>query len=308
MRRTSVVDIHRMPDGEPASEAAPFVLRGRARDVAREADGAVRYLGAARLGARIELTPAPAIVSIEASPEPAGLRDLVGVQATSGFRHALASAVPGEVDGCTRLHALLDDIPGAFVISGYISAASEPVRRSAGGYQPQADICSGWRTGGVMMSAMTNRGELPTLVGPAAPDIEQDRTGWDPAGDATPRSMRRRRRTDVRGEGEELRVDGFFRDSFIDADGAESVVHEYALQVVLDRGTLQVRSAEATPHVLPWVECPMAAASAADLVGDTLTDARPRVRRELRGIRSCTHLTDLLGSLADVPVLAGSLP
>jgi hypothetical protein len=60
--------------------------------------------------------------------------------------------------------------------------------------------------------------------------------------------------------------------------------------------------------VLPWDECPGAAGSAARLVGQPVGALRRIVGDELRGTSTCTHLNDLLRSLADVPHLVALLP
>ena len=73
-----------------------------------------------------------------------------------------------------------------------------------------------------------------------------------------------------------------FRDSHFDDDGAESVVHEYALHATIDPATLVITAAEATPRVLPYVECPAAAASTAPARGLALDDVRDRVRSRVR--------------------------
>jgi hypothetical protein len=66
-----------------------------------------------------------------------------------------------------------------------------------------------------------------------------------------------------------IRIDAMFRDTHRDTDGAESVIHEYTLDAVLDRSSLSVLFIEAQPRVLPWVECPLAARSADALVSRT---------------------------------------
>ena len=58
-----------------------------------------------------------------------------------------------------------------------------------------------------------------------------------------------------------------------------------------------------TPRVLPYVECPSAAASAARLAGQDLDALRERVRADFVGTTTCTHLNDLLRSLEDVRAL-----
>ena len=57
-------------------------------------------------------------------------------------------------------------------------------------------------------------------------------------------------------------------------------------------------SCSATPRVLPWLECPAAAASAARVQGRPVGELRALVKEELVGISTCTHLNDLLASLA----------
>ena len=58
---------------------------------------------------------------------------------------------------------------------------------------------------------------------------------------------------------------------------------------------------------LPWPECPAAAASASRLGGQPVANLRDVVRQEFTGITTCTHLNDLLRSLADVATLADAL-
>ena len=58
---------------------------------------------------------------------------------------------------------------------------------------------------------------------------------------------------------------------------------------------------------LPWQECPGAVASAARITGMTLQELHFRVRRELSGTSTCTHLNDLLRSVADVEALIARL-
>jgi hypothetical protein len=112
--------------------------------------------------------------------------------------------------------------------------------------------------------------------------------------------VRRRRRIDVGSADGALHVDAMFRDSHFDDDGNESAVHEYALAATIDAATLEITSAAATPHVLPYIECPSAAASTGRLVGLRLDELRDRVRSEFVGTSTCTHLNDLLRSLEDV--------
>ena len=89
---------------------------------------------------------------------------------------------------------------------------------------------------------------------------------------------------------------------------AESVLHEYLVHGTVDPDGLTVTSIEAEALVLPWQECPRALASAERIVGWPVAELRARVRAELVGTSTCTHLNDTLRALADLSVLADLLP
>ena len=119
--------------------------------------------------------------------------------------------------------------------------------------------------------------------------------------------MRRHRRLDLVADGDAIAANVLFRDSHMAAEGRETIVHEYTVQARIDPTSLEIIEIEATPQVLPWIECPVAAASAADLRGRSLRGLRPHVRAELAGPATCTHLNDTLRSLEDVIALAPML-
>jgi hypothetical protein len=73
--------------------------------------------------------------------------------------------------------------------------------------------------------------------------------------------------------------------------------------VQVDPAAGVVLSCVATPHVLPWLECPVAAASATRLAGVPLAGLRGHVRQTFGGTSTCTHLNDTLRSLEDVSTL-----
>ena len=60
---------------------------------------------------------------------------------------------------------------------------------------------------------------------------------------------------------------------------------------------------ESLPRVLPWQECPSAAASGSRLVGADIRELRSLVRDGFAGTSTCTHLDDALRSLEDVAAL-----
>jgi hypothetical protein len=111
--------------------------------------------------------------------------------------------------------------------------------------------------------------------------------------------MRRRRCLDVsvddRGG---FALWAMFRDTVGEEEGAEVVLHEYAV-TASGRGTT-IATIAAEPRVLPFPECPAAALTVGDLVGCELADLSRSVPELLTGIRSCTHLNDLLRALGGV--------
>jgi len=117
--------------------------------------------------------------------------------------------------------------------------------------------------------------------------------------------MRRRRRIDVYpGESpSRVGIDAMFRDTYVRTDGVETIIHEYTLTAVVDTDSGVIAESVATPRVLPWQECPGAVASAQRIDGITLRDLHFRVRQELSGTSTCTHLNDLLRSVADAEAL-----
>src|SRR5690606_35698587 len=100
-----------------------------------------------------------------------------------------------------------------------------------------------------------------------------------------------------------LQVETMFRDSFGE-DGTERILHEYQLAVVVDPTTHRVTSAQATPRVLPWYECPWAAGSVQAIVDHDVRTLRELVSGSMRGTSTCTHLNELTRTLADVGALA----
>lgn len=303
VRRTSQLDL-----STPSGPDGQLVLHGSARDLWTAPDGSAVELGAAELEATVELSGRPVVAALRTRPELPALTGLVGVPALSGFRAAVDAAVPGEAASRTPAHALLDDIPGAVVISGYTWVVGPLAGSPPPGRTPPADVCSGWRSGGTMMLAIGRTGTMPRLSGPAAPPLAdgEDPAGWHPMPPLAAGDMRRRRLMDVVRDGDVLRVEAMFRDTHVDADGDESVVHEYGLSAVVSADRLELLAVAAEPRVLPWQECPMAAGSAAALVGRTVGTLGQHVRGELSGTSSCTHLNDLLRSLDDVSALAAA--
>ena len=293
-----------------ASTQLGLSLAGSARDVLTRPDGVAVVLDEATV--RAELGEGRALESLTTDPE-AELAGLSGRMVGAGFRACVDTAVPRHKKGQTPLYLLLDELPVAALIAGYadlyLRAPDEPPTSSeTAARKVKADICAGWASDATMMRAIATEGQIPIPVGPPAPAIELavDPLSWHAITELPVGAMRRRRRIDVANTGH-LAIDAMFRDTHVGPDGTETVLHEYSLSACADARSLEILRCQAEARVLPWVECPAAAASAGRLAGHRLPELRTFVRQSLTGTSTCTHLNDLLRSLADAAPLAERL-
>ena len=193
-----------------------------------------------------------------------GLDALIGRRASTGFRRVIDEAV--DVPRGSLGYLLLDEVPAATLVSGYAMAhAAERDHVEIKGIRLQGtqprlqvpDLCAGFKVGGTMEASLDEQGRPPIVNGPVALSVEtpDDEWGWHGFDPLPANGMRRRRRLDVFGDAL-VHVDVFFRDSHMDADGLETAVHEYTVEVTVDRATMCVVGCEATPRVLPWTSAP----------------------------------------------------
>ena len=283
----------------------PVYLNGRARDLWTAADGTVTELGSATLSATIELI-ARVVRHVEVTPPVAAMSRLAGAPAMSGFRAAADKVAPELRKARDLRYTLLDDVPVATLISGHALSASNLLGDVAkSGYLPVADQCAGFATGGLLLTSF-EAGDPVIVTGPEAPDLDHgdDPWAWHRVAALPRHAMRRRRRIDVYQESAgRVRIDAMFRDTYVRSDGVETIIHEYTLAAVVDTDSGVIAESVATPRVLPWQECPGAVASARRIADMTLSDLHFRVRKELFGTSTCTHLNDLLRSVADAEAL-----
>lgn len=305
IRRTSTVDMLR-PDGL----RGPVVVDARARDLITGPDGVAGDEELTTLRAEIDVAAGRLLRRIDADPPEPGLQELTGAVVGPGFRGKVAGAVAGHRAAATRLHLLLDDLPVANLVSGYALQAGGAIR--PGTRVPLSgmpDLCSGWRSGGTIMVELERAGLPPLVTGPPAPDLADvdDPLGWHRCDPMPAHTVRRTRRLDLRVEGGTVILDSLFRDSHVGADGEETVIHEYGVRGRANRAGWSILSLVATPHVLPWQECPVAAGSAGRLAGSDLRSLREEVKAGFVGTSTCTHLNDQLRQLGDVPALTARL-
>ena len=299
VRRTTNID-QRRGDG--------YELLAAGRDLRTNADGSTTVLDEVCL--RAELDPIGVITAIESDPPEPALTRLIGAHNQRGFRAAMDDAVPHHRDAATVLHQLLDDVPMVALISqyGWTRELGDDFDLPAESADRLRDRCAGWVNDGVMLGAMDETGIFPIPLGPDAPDLADpgDPLAWHEMEPMEPKAARRRRRLDVI-DGDPLTLDVHFRDSHLAVDAPEDVLHEYTLQATVDPKALMVLSAEAQARTLPWPECPNALASAERLAGEPVAGLRAKVHEGFRGTSTCTHLNDVLRSLAGVTALASGL-
>jgi len=288
----------------------PVYLLGRGRDLVTVGDGTARVTRTVGLSATVEMMT-QVVRSIETDPPPPAVAGLVGAPAMGGFRAAADAAMPELRRARDVLYTLVDDVPGCTLISGHALGASGEIEAVRTGYLPMADQCAGFVTGGLLMSSFES-GEPAIVTGPDSPDLSDpdDPLAWHKTGELPVHGMGRSRRVDVAAcpGGADVQIDAMFRDSYVRGDGVPTIVHEYTLLATVERGTGRILESRATPRVLPWQECPGAVQSAVRITGMTLLELHSRVRRELHGTGTCTHLNDLLRSIADAQSLIDLLP
>lgn len=307
VRRTTTVDT-----AWPDLDAGEVAIDVRGRDLRTAADGTAEVLEEVGYRLRADLA-AGRVLAIEAAPPELAPRlgAVVGGTLRAGFGRHVATALAAEAASRTLLHATLEDLNGAFLVSGYAMLRGGAFELDAETQKEravhQADICIGWASGSDMYRTLRFEGRNAVPFGPVAPVLDAgDPEGWHPVAPLAERAMRRRRQLDVWAlGGGALGVHSHFRDSYAAADH-EMALHEYVVEATVDdHGRLA--SVVADPRTLPWRECPGAAASAAGIVGTSLEEVAARVRRDLVGATTCTHLSSTLRLLADVPALAAAL-
>jgi hypothetical protein len=306
MRRTSSIDVT-FPEGRNG----PMRLVARARDALAAGSGA-NATTIAEGAFEALLKPDRSIISITAQPDRPALKDMAGERAGGHLRNVIDLLLPNERLAGTPLHLILDDMSGVSLIAPWACSRWEPNWREEMARMKaepanallfeKENICTGLRTG-----SSAHEGAFPEGADTGDLRNPEDPDGWHAMPNEKVPSLRRARRIDVTLKDGLIRIDSAFQDSATTPDGPRSVIHEYRLRAAADPETLELVMLDAEPRVLPFAECPEAAAKAQVLVGTKLPMLRQAVLEKLRGTAGCTHLNDALRALAEVPILVGHM-
>lgn len=303
VRRTSTIDMN-----WPRGLDQGVHCEGTCRDLVTTTSGETWVVDLATVTA--DISPERFYEALSSIPDRPALQELIGARGAAGSRTKMGQLIAEDKEQGTALYLLMDDIPAAGLISGQIrSEWIAPGDRPpfTGGLGMFDNICTGHAAGsahfgtdGSVMAVQQTRA-VPPLKDP------RDPLGWNEhAPDGREPSMRRARRIDVWMEDGEIHIHSFFQDSGINPDGVRFAVHEYTLTATADLDGV-LTSITAEPRVLPYDTCPAAVLNVSRMVGAGLPEFRSTVIRTLPGILGCTHLNDMLRSLAEVPILASSL-
>jgi len=310
IRRTTSID-STWPDGP----AAPWLMEGRARDIVTPESGG-HAIVVAEAGYDMLISPRREILSLDAWPGDERIAQLIGVRAGGESRRQIREIL-GDLAG-TPLYQILDDFAGSSLVARWIwsqwhddwqaAAAMADVDKSHGRNGNMKDVCTGFAEGSAALDpdGITGRNFTdPAHVGPL-PNPE-DPDSWHPMPEQTGPAMRRARRIDAWRDGDLVIVDAGFQDSGTSPAGGRRGVHEYRVHAEIDAATDTLLTLQALPLILPFAECPGASVKAARMVGRNVAEFRSAVLDILPGTLGCTHLNDVLRSLADVPAMMREL-
>jgi hypothetical protein len=298
IRRTTSID-----SDWPEGPGQPWRLTGSGRDLFTPFDGGAVELatGSFRLLSSLRRE----IAELETWPRAKRIRDLVGVRAGSASRSALAETL-GDLRG-TPLFQLLDDFAGASLVAYWIWSRWTKDWSDRG--SSMLGVCAGFAPGA---SSMLPSGAPDTLNASSACvgalEDPADPLGWHAMPVQEGPKMRRARRIDLWKEAGMIKVDAGFQDSGSVPGGGRIAVHEYRVHAEIDARTGILSALQAQPLILPFPECPAASIRATRMIGKRVAGFRSAVLDTLPATDGCTHLNDVLRSLADVPLLADQLP
>lgn len=301
IRRTSSIDCT-----WPGLREGPLQLHGMVRDIYTGADGVAETLSFDQLF--VDVSHSKRITAIRCTPELPQLNKLVGLHGFSELRHGLNAQLPQLQGVRAGLHQLLMDITGVLIVSDWAWASRKESlqpqhrRKRRELLSSMAGACSGFRP---QSSALHTDGSYQASMAAFVSPLPNpaDPVGWHEMAELKEVSLRRARRLDLWQDSvtNQIVIDSTFQDSAsAEESNARLAVHEYSLQVHLDNRDLNIEHLQATPHILPFQECPGAIANIQRLRNLPVQALSTMVSKELRGVLGCTHLNDALRVLSDL--------
>ena len=185
-------------------------------------------------------------------------------------------------------------------------AAEAAADNAAPQRRPMEGVCTGFRPGSSALSldgSVASHQNSAVVVDLPHPD---DPDGWHALTIQEGVGMRRARQIDIWVDGV-IHIDSTFQDSATEPGGGRTAIHEYGLRATADPVTLELLSLVPDPRVLPFPECPSAVNNVSRMLGTPLGELREKVLVELKGTAGCTHLNDVLRSLAEAGALVERL-
>jgi hypothetical protein len=294
----------------PDGPAGLMRFAGIGRDLRTDATGAGTVIDQVEL--HVDIDPAERRVvglRVTNANTASGIR---GARLGRELREAIEVGLPAEIERGAVVIQLFDDLVGAWIVSGValetwgVSTPGPPLRTARGDRKQMVGICRGFAPGSSGLAAdggYAQRVHAPT-VAPLGPI--NDPLAWHDAPYGREMSVRRVRRIDVR-TGSEVEIDSMFQDSSTTPSGGRVGIHEYSVMARAKATSWELTAISATPRILPYDECPFAAAGVAALIGTRLPELRDRVLTDLAGVHGCTHLNDAVRALSGAGQLAGSV-
>ncbi|MCE7798371.1 DUF2889 domain-containing protein [Sphingobium sufflavum] len=315
IRRTMTVEVD-----WPGEDAVHGRFQGRARDIYTPVDGDDPVL-IAQDAITGHFADRRTIADVAAIPPRADVASLAGERAGSNLRTAIDRVLHREKQEGAPLYLLLDDLAGASLVCmwgwarwhpGYLQEQAAVLEQAAGAGFTVASmegVCIGFRPGSSALLHKPGQGtpnstQVVPLPNPADP------AGWHAfALDGDFGNFRRARLIDIWREDGLIHVDALFQDtSSLPGTAMREAIHEYRLRATADGATGRLLTLDATPGTLPHAECPAAMVNMAVVLGTPMEDLRATVLDRLKRTAGCTHLNDMIRSLAEAPVLAAKLP
>ncbi len=263
----------------------------------------------------VKIAPDRTIKAIRSIPERENIEKLIGARGGGHLRSTLNETLPDEQRAGSPLYLLIDDLSGASLVSGWalysaglvtIPGLDNAQRQEM--IAQREGVCIGFRPGSSALTIPNDSkiGERENTARVTPLQNPEDSAGWHPLIQHEETSFRRARRIDVWIDGD-IQIDTTFQDSATQPDGGREAVHEYTLRVSADPDTLVIKTIEATPHILPFPECPNAIENITKMIGKNLGEMRTAVLEEFPSVKGCTHLNDCMRSIAEVPMLVKAL-